>query len=60
MPICPWCEKEVIVRDIVDHPLPDDDSIEICVKCSFESQEKDEARFVTPRLKTQERNYARV
>lgn len=60
MPICPWCEKEVPARDIIEHPMPDDDYVEICVKCSLADEEKNEERFVNPRLKTEERTYARV
>lgn len=56
--ICPWCEKEVI--DLVNHPLPDDDYIEICDSCSLKEELAKETRNVTPRLKTAERTYARV
>ena len=58
MPTCPWCEKAVI--ELIEHPLPDDDYIEICIPCSLEDQSKKEDRFVTPRLKPPERDYARV
>lgn len=60
MPLCPWCEKEVPKDLIIEHPMPDDDYVEICVECSVKDEEEKESRFVTPRLKTQERTYARV
>ena len=39
MKLCSWCEKKVPDDKIIEHPLPDDDYVEICQACSVREQE---------------------
>ena len=58
MPLCPWCERICSQSQMVEVELPDDDSIEVCEKCSLEDEMKKEEKHSTPRLKTKDRDYA--
>ena len=58
MVVCPWCEKEV--ASLIEHPMPDDDYIEICIECSLTDELAKEQRYSSPRLKTSERTYSRT
>lgn len=58
MPVCPWCEKPCHPVRMVEVELPDDDSIEVCERCSLEDEMAKEAKHSSPRMKTKERSYA--